>query len=314
MKRMFFMSGVCVAGAVFLSSCGMFGGKQRTIETGPSIPPSIPGAVVPQMRSAGGGAAGTGAGELSAANVSLTPEEEIVFTDPDNPDAEIPELASALAAAPPRRKGPWEDSETIARKRSLREGKPLLIWFTDSQKSPLCRVLAQELFNRPDFNEWAEQHVVRMRVDAHPQVNDDSLTMDEKQNKLVDIGHYVKRLKKQYKIIGHPNLVLVHPDGSVVGRYRGYRKGDAMFTWGLLKQGEAAFQHSYKSWRENLEKSGYRVWTDVRGRTVFAKLVRYSQGTLILIEPDGTRCKTHEKRLSSEDRIWIDGQKAARGR
>jgi hypothetical protein len=279
---------------------------------GKDMPPSFDGAVPPRM--VGGSSAAQGATPAAqAAAVELTPEKDILFTDPDNPDASIPELASLLETAPKRQKGGWEESETIARKRSLREGKPLLIWFTDSRASPLCRELSKELFSRADFTVWAEENLVRLRVDAFPQVDDPDLSLDEKETRLVDIRNYVKRLKKQYKVLGHPHLVLVHPDGSVVGRYRGYSRGQADYTWGLLKQGMAAFQVSYQAWRTNLEKRGYRQWTDTKGRTVFAKLLRYSNGELQLVEPDGTRSKTHEKRLSNEDRIWIDGQKAARG-
>jgi thioredoxin-related protein len=304
---------VCLLLAIaLLSSCGL-GDKTSRIEREADIPPSIPGAVPPRMKGADSAASGGGSPVLPSGPVELTPEEEIIFTDPDNPDANIPELSTLLESTPKRRKGPWEDSEAIARKRSLREGKPLLIWFTDSRSSPMCKALAQELFNNPAFNEWADQHFIRLRVDSQPQVTDQSLSLDEKETKLVEIRAYVKRIKKQYKILGHPNLILVHPDGSVIGRYRGYKRGDAEFTWGLLKQGEAAFQHTYKDWKGSLEKRGYRQWTDTKGRTVFAKLVSYSKGTLMLIEPDGTRSKTHENRLSNEDRMWIDEQKAARG-
>jgi hypothetical protein len=302
--------GVLVA-AIGLSSCGGLG-KTAAPQRGVDLPPSIPGGVPPRM--AGQGSASRGGGPvLPTGPVELTPEDEIIFTDPDNPDATIPELATLLESTPKRRKGPWEDSESVARKRSLREGKPMLIWFTDSRTSPMCKALAQELFNNPAFNEWAEEHLVRLRVDAQPQVSDPSLSLDAKETRIIEIRAYVKRLKKQYKILGHPNLVMVHPDGSVIAHYRGYKRGEGEFTWGQLKQGVASFQNSYKAWRGNLEKRGYRQWTDTKGRTVFAKLAQYSKGTLILIEPDGTRSKTHEKRLSNEDRIWIDEQKAARG-
>jgi hypothetical protein len=312
MNSVWMRAGVCLLlPASVLSSCGVRG-KSPTVQRGVDVPPSIPGGVPPRMVGAGAAAPGQAPG-LPSGPIELTPEDDIIFTDPDNPDANIAELATLLESTPKRRKGPWEDSETIARKRSLREGKPLLIWFTDSRSSPMCKALAQELFNNPAFNEWAEGHLVRLRVDSHVQVTDSTLSLDEKETKLVEIRNYVQRIKKQYKILGHPNLVLLHPDGSVIQRYRGYKRGEADYTWGLLKQGEAAFQHAYKPWRASLEKRGYRQWTDTKGRTVFAKLAQYSEGTLILIEPDGTRSKTHEKKLSNEDRIWIDGQKAARG-
>ena len=104
------------------------------------------------------------------APLNLTPEEDIVFTDPDNPDANLPELSTLLTA--PKRRGPWEESETIAKQRAAREGKPLLIWFTDSARSPMCKALSQELFSTPEFESWASEKLIRLRVDANVQVND----------------------------------------------------------------------------------------------------------------------------------------------
>jgi hypothetical protein len=115
-----------------------------------------------------------------------------------------------------------------------------------------------------------------------------------------------------YKVLGHPTLIMVHPDGSVIGRYRGYQRGQGDYTWGLLKQGEAVFQISYRKWRAGLEEQGYREWSDRQGRKVFARLTRYWEGNLILIEPDGTRCKTSETKLSDADQNWIGELKKRR--
>ena len=78
----------------------------------------------------------------------------------------LPELSDILGAAPKSR-GPWEESETIAKQRAAREGKPLLIWFTDSARSPMCKALNQELFSTPDFGMWASEKIIRLRVDAN---------------------------------------------------------------------------------------------------------------------------------------------------
>jgi hypothetical protein len=106
---------------------------------------------------------------------------------------------------------------------------------------------------------------------------------------------------------------MLNPSGEVIGRYRGYKRGDADYTWGLIKQGEAASAHAYESWRSSLEKKGYREWRDRNDRKVFAKLTSYSNGTLTLIEPDGTRSRTHENKLSDKDREWLGEQKRIRG-
>lgn len=256
--------------------------------------------------------AGTPVAPPGPAAAELTPEEEIVFTDPDNPEGSLPELSTLLSAAPKRR-GPWEQSENIARRRAAREGKPMLIWFTDSARSPMCKALNEELFSTPDFEKWASEKLIRLRVDANVQVDDADLPLGDKESRLVEIKAYVARMKKQYKVLGQPVLVLLNPGGEVIGRYRGYKRGDADYTWGLIKQGEAASAHAYQTWRAALEKKGYREWRDRQDRKVFAKLTSYSQGSLTLVEPDGTRSRTHESKLSENDREWLAGQKKLRG-
>jgi len=248
----------------------------------------------------------------SGATPAFTPEEDIVFTDPDNPEASLPEL-STLLSVEPKKRGPWEDSVTIARQRSAREGKALLIWFTDSARSPMCKALSEELFNTPEFGRWASENLVRLRVDANVTVTDPDLSLDEKETRIADLKSYVARLKKQYKILGQPSLIVLNPSGEVIGRYRGYKRGQADFTWGLLKHAAAVSNHAYKQWKSKLEAKGYREWHDRKGRSVFAKLTSYSKGTLTLIEPDGTRSRTTEGRLCDDDRKWIEEQKRLRG-
>ena len=308
-----------IAASLALASCarlGIGGNKPAEQARSPFGPSGIPPQLRPRGTDPGTPVVADPNSPAQPSAIPLTPEEDIVFTDPDNPDADLPELSSVLSAAPSRR-GPWEESETIARKRAAREGKPLLIWFTDSKNSPMCKALSQELFNSPEFGSWASEKIVRLKVDSNYKNSDfvraPDISLDERGTREVNAARYVEALKKRYKVLGQPTLLMIHPDGSVIGRYRGYRRGQADYTWGLIKQGETIFQNSYQKWRAGLEKKGYREWSDRNGRKVFAKLARYSQGTLILIEPDGTRCKTTEKKLSDEDQQWIATQKKLRG-
>jgi thioredoxin-related protein len=296
----------CLLALATLASCAKTGTGGGPAATGPS---SVP----PQLRASGedsGTPVAPGGNAVSAdRRIDLTPEEDIVFTDPDNPDAGLPELSALLSAAPKRR-GPWEESETIAKRRAVREGKPLLIWFTDSARSPMCKALNEELFSTSAFEAWASEKIIRLRVDASARVEGDDISLDEKETRLADVRHYVTRLKKQYRILGHPSLVMLNPGGEVIGRYRGYKRGDADYFWGLIKQGEAASASAYQEWRAALEKKGYREWSDRKDRKVFAKLTGYADGSLTLIEPDGTRSRTHENQLSDKDREWIARRKA----
>lgn len=292
---------------LLLVGCGAVKKGEAAKEEQPFGPTGIP----PQLRARGGTDGGTVvAAGGNVAPIAITPEEELVFTDPDNPDGGLPELETLLAA--PKR-GPWEESETIARQTAAREGKPILIWFTDSARSPMCKALTQELFLNPEFEQWAAENLVRLRVDSNTAVTDPKLSMDEKTNRQIALRNYVDRLKKRYRILGHPNMLMLNPSGEVIARYRGYRRGDANYTWGLMRQGVASSAAAYDSWRRDLESKGYREWQDRRGRKVFARLVHYSEGTLIMVEPGGVRYKTTEKKLSDGDRKWIDQQKSLRG-
>lgn len=308
----------CLAiAALGLASCaklGIGGGKPKITQ---EESPFGAGGIPPALRASGSTDAGTpvtAGGNIpnSPQRLDLTPEEEIVFTDPDNPEASLPELSTLLANAP-KRKSSWEDSETIARQRASREGKPLLIWFTDSARSPMCKAISQELFSTPEFESWASEKIIRLRVDANIQVTDPDISLAEKDARYLAMKNYVARLKKSYKVLGHPTLVMLNPGGEVLGKYRGYQRGEDDYKWGLIKQAEAVSANAYQEWKKSLEKKGYREWTDRKDRKVFAKLAGYSKGTLILVEPDGTRSRTHEDKLSNADQTWISEQKKLRG-
>jgi thioredoxin-related protein len=294
--------------AVALASCAK---PPKVSQEAQPNPKSLTGAPLIRSQNSDPGTAVTPGGNTPGKPLptGITPEEDIVYTDPDNPDAGIPELATLLAA--PKR-GPWEESMTIARQRSIREGKPLLIWFTDSQSSPMCKAVAQELFSTSDFGKWATEKLVRLRVDSNAEADDPNLTLDEKNNRLIALKNYATDLKKRYKVMGFPSLVMLGPSGEVVGHYRGYKRGDSDFLWGQLKHSEAVSMEAYKGWRAGLEKKGYREWQDRKERKVFARLASYSKGTLIFIEPDGTRSRTQEVNLSDKDRAWIAEQKKLR--
>lgn len=247
---------------------------------------------------------------------NVTPENDIIFTDPDQPDKDIPELTAVLSNQKKPEKA-WEESITIAKQRAAREGKPLLIWFTDSKNSPNCKALDQDLFSTPDWEQWASEKLVRLRVDsnstASDYVKDPDISLDDKETRIIEVKGYAANLKKQYKVLGHPTLVLCNPSGEVVAKYTGYKRGQRDFQWGLIKQGEASSSAAYQSWKASLLKKGYREWSDRKGRHILAKLVHYANGSLVLIEPDGTRCRTDEAKLSDKDRQWIAEQKKIRG-
>ncbi len=262
-----------------------------------------------QPPGAAGGTPVTGGGNVPAP-IPLTPEEDIVWTDPDHPDAKPAQLETLLEAP---KNNSWEENEAEARKLAVRQCKPLLIWFTDSASNALCNTLSNELFSTEPFDKWAGEKFVRLRVDANIRRAEPNLSMDERTDREARMRDYVADMKKRYKVLGQPTVLVVAPNGAVIGRYRGYHPGTAETYWGLIRQGEVAASKSCTEWRIGMENKGYRQWQDRRGRKVFARLLSYWRGDILLAEPDGQRSKTTESKLSDADQSWIAREKAARG-
>lgn len=290
-----------------LASCG--GTEGEVEEPNPFGPTGIP----PMLRR-GGSMGGTPIGPRGNAipesfknnpGVVLDPDE-IVYTDPDaeDPEGAMSELKELLSAVPSE--GPWRKSFTNAFKEARQTDKPVLMWFTDSQNSPNCRQLSQELFNQQEFEDWAEETFVRLQIDQRL----GSVLLDNNESRKKD---YVASLKKRYKVRGQPTMLVLTPSGEVIGRYKGYRRGQADYKWGQLRQGAMLASQAHVKWKAKMEKKGYRIWSDPRGRKLFAKLIYYRKGTLVLLEPDGTRAKTKEKNLSPKDQDWITALKRSRG-
>lgn len=213
-----------------------------------------------------------------------------------------------------KRKSPWHVSYQEARRESTRTGKPLLIWFTrtGSPGSPMCARLKRELFGDQEFGKWANEKLVRLKVDAS---GGDRETDEFGQlaSSLVARRKYAESLKKRFNVMGQPTLVMVQPDGSVYSQERGYSRGDKSSLWGKLKNAVLTIEHNRGVWERKMALKGYRRWTGRNGQVVFAKLIRYKEPYLLLSEPDGNKIKTSQKDLSKDDRGWIMAERAKRG-
>jgi len=273
------------------SAAGGGGGGQARV--------SLDGALAPTALGAGGAAVAV-AGVASGAPAN----NNLVWTDPDNPDAVIPELDNILEKP---KEGPWERSIVLTRRKAMREGKCQLIWFTDSQTSPACKSLSAELFGLHAFGAWADEHLVRLKIDTREP--DRTRDGDSKAR----AGEYVTAVRKHYKVLGSPTVIMLTPQGEVIKSYRGFRTGSGDFFWGQLKQAQRIGEESFKKWRADLERSGYRDWVDQTGRKRFARMLSYQEGSLVLVEPDGTQSKAQESLLSEGDRLWLAEQKRGRG-
>jgi hypothetical protein len=192
----------------------------------------------------------------------------------------------------------------------------MLIWFTRSASSgaagsPLCKTLNREVFGLPDFKSWSKEEVVRLKLDLSG--------AGGSRGNLGEIGDsetrqraYLEQLKKQYRVLGLPAVIVVSPSKGVLAQYRGYKKGNSSEYFGQLKNLVLTHEHNYAVWKRSMAAKGYRQWNGKNGQSLFAKLARYRNGELLLIEPDGKKLKTNESQLSSADRKWIAEAKARR--
>jgi len=124
----------------------------------------------------------------------------------------------------------------------------------------------------------------------------------------VDQRNYIEALKKRYKVIGHPVVLILSPRGTKFGKYRGYKRGNVDVYFGGLQNAVRSAQRDYASWKSELEGKGYRVWHNTEGKGVFAKVSRYSDGKIWLIEPDGRKTSTTVNRLSLDDKVYIESK------
>jgi thioredoxin-related protein len=213
-----------------------------------------------------------------------------------------------------KRKSPWHYNYQEASRESRRTGKPLLIWFTRSGTpgSPMCARLKRELYGDLDFAKWADEKLIRLKVDAS---GGDRQTDEFGQlsKNLVARRKYAESLKKRFRVMGQPTLVMVQPDGGVYFQERGYSRGEKKELWGKMKNAVLTIEHNREVWERKMAAKGYRRWTGQNGEVVFAKLTRYHNGNLLLTEPDGHQIKTSQKDLSKDDRGWIVAEKKKRG-
>lgn len=235
--------------------------------------------------------------------VSFTRPDDIVWSDPDDPYNEkgSAELDTILAK---KVKGPWEVSFTEARKLAKQKEKPLLIWFTNTKTSPTCKHLSAELFATAGFESWTKEHLIKLRVDLFVS---DPLSKEGSRK-----DDWLEKLKKRYSVKGTPVVLVLTPNQEVISRYRGYKIGNSDFYFGRIKSAKDIANRNYSDWKHGLQAKGYREWTGKKGVKIFAKLARYKEGKLILVEPDGKRFRTTESKLSVKDRQWIAAEKAKR--
>ena len=106
----------------------------------------------------------------------------------------------------------WLTDIEEAKSMSLKEKKPILVYFTGSDWCPPCKMLKQDFFNSAEFEEKAKNMVLLM-VDMPRRL--DIISAAQKKKNIV--------LVQKYNSNGsYPNIVALNSNGNVIGEISGY--------------------------------------------------------------------------------------------
>jgi len=107
----------------------------------------------------------------------------------------------------------WLTDAMAAQRKAKEENKLLMLDFTGSDWCGWCMKLKREVFDQPDFAQFAQSRLVMVEVDfPHHQ------TLPQAQQQAN------ASLEHAYGVTGYPTLVFLNPDGKRVGRM-GYISG-----------------------------------------------------------------------------------------
>ncbi|KGL59801.1 thioredoxin disulfide isomerase [Polaribacter sp. Hel1_33_49] len=99
-----------------------------------------------------------------------------------------------------------------ALKKSKREKKPVLIYFTGSDWCGPCKVLDKDLFHTEKFKALAEEDLILLEVDIPRRL--DIISPDRmKENKII---------QKKYRVNSFPTLMIVNHRGKKIAEKKGY--------------------------------------------------------------------------------------------
>jgi thioredoxin-related protein len=110
----------------------------------------------------------------------------------------------------------WETSFASASTNASKAGLYMLLDFSGSDWCGWCVKLDKEVFSKPEFKAFAGKQLVCVLVDFPRQKKQSKKEKDQN-----------AELAKKYGIRGFPTVILLSPEGDLVGR-TGYQEGGAV--------------------------------------------------------------------------------------
>lgn len=233
-------------------------------------------------------------------------EGAVAFTNPDNPTEDIAAITAAFSKRGSMQD--WTDKYTKALEYSRREGLPIIIWFHDSFLNPSSIKLGQELMDTTEFDAWAKNKIVRLKLDSGIRTRDP----DDRTRGLDP--EFINGKAAQFSVRTRPSLIVMSPSGKVQGTLTGYEPGNGDAYLADLKRYVKMADQDFNEFKKTLVTKGYRTWHGAKDDTsLFAKLQKYDaeQKLVWLREFDGRVTCTRAQLLSQPDIDWINQQKTA---
>ncbi len=107
----------------------------------------------------------------------------------------------------------WETDLEVAKKRAKDENKKILADFTGSDWCGWCIKLKKEVFDKPEFQEYAMKHLIMLELDFP---HEKKLPAKEKAQN--------DKLAEEFKVEGFPTVLLMNSMGKEINR-TGYQDG-----------------------------------------------------------------------------------------
>lgn len=109
----------------------------------------------------------------------------------------------------------WETDFAKASTNASRSGQYMLLDFSGSDWCGWCMKLDKEVFSHKEFNDFIKTNLVCVLVDF-PRQKSQSKKLKDQNTKLAE----------EYGIKGYPSVIILSPEGDLVGR-TGYQAGGA---------------------------------------------------------------------------------------
>lgn len=101
----------------------------------------------------------------------------------------------------------WHTDMAKASELSIKEKKPLMLFFTGSDWCGWCIRLQNEVFKKDDFTKWAKENVILVELDFPRRTpQDEAVKMQNQQ------------IQQIFKVRGYPTVWMVNPEETAEGK------------------------------------------------------------------------------------------------